>query len=308
MIWTFTPNPALDITWQAPDQTRGQVHRITEYSQRPGGKGLNVSRVLDQLGVPSHATGFLGGATGSVIASLMKEMTTLVTPEWVEVPFQTRRSIAMIDDTATVYNESGHALDPDSWKQMADLLGNHLNADDLLVVSGSLPGSSTFEVLEPVLRRVRQIGCRIILDTSGPSLVECAAWADVLKPNHLELLEATGASSIEEGARALIEQGPSWVCVSRGEEGMDLFSRESHWHAEAGVVLQGNPTGAGDACVASLARSLAQAGEDLESEIPTAIAEAVATSAAAVTMPVAGEIDLPLREELLSRISPVRLS
>lgn len=61
MIWTFTPNPALDITWQAPDQTRGQVHRITEYSQRPGGKGLNVSRVLDQLGVPSHATGFLGG-------------------------------------------------------------------------------------------------------------------------------------------------------------------------------------------------------------------------------------------------------
>jgi len=164
------------------------------------------------------------------------------------------------------------------------------------------------EVPEPVLRRVRQIGCRIILDTSGPSLVECAAWADVLKPNHLELLDATGASSIEEGARALIEQGPSWVCVSRGEEGMDLFSRESHWHAEAGVVLQGNPTGAGDACVASLARSLAQAGDDLEPEIPTAIAEAVATSAAAVTMPVAGEIDLPLREELLSRISPVRLS
>ena len=60
--------------------------------------------------------------------------------------------------------------------------------------------------------------------------------------------------------------------------------------------------------VASLARSLAQAGNDFESEIPTAIAEAVATSAAAVTMPVAGEIDLPLREELLSRISPVRLS
>ena len=71
MIWTFTPNPALDITWQAPDQTRGQVHRITEYSQRPGGKGLNVSRVLEQLGVPNHATGFLGGATGQAIASLM---------------------------------------------------------------------------------------------------------------------------------------------------------------------------------------------------------------------------------------------
>ena len=57
-----------------------------------------------------------------------------------------------------------------------------------------------------------------------------------------------------------------------------------------------------------MARSLAQAGDDLESIISTAIAEAVATSAAAVTMPVAGEIDLPLREELLSRISPVRLS
>ena len=68
------------------------------------------------------------------------------------------------------------------------------------------------------------------------------------------------------------------------------------------------PTGAGDACVASLARSLAQAGDDLESIISIAIAEAVATSAAAVTMPVAGEIDCPLREELLARITPIRLS
>ena len=146
------------------------------------------------------------------------------------------------------------------------------------------------------------------MDTSGPSLVQCARWADVLKPNHHELLDATGASSIEEGARTLLELGPTWVCVSRGEEGMDLFSAQSHWHAEAGVVLEGNPTGAGDACVASLARSLAQAGDDLESIISTAIAEAVATSAAAVTMPVAGEIDCPLREELLARIIPIRLS
>ena len=102
MIWTFTPNPALDITWQAPDQTRGQVHRITEYSQRPGGKGLNVSRVLEQLGVPNHATGFLGGTTGQAIASLMEEMTTQVTTHWVDVPVQTRRSIAMIDGVQRV--------------------------------------------------------------------------------------------------------------------------------------------------------------------------------------------------------------
>ena len=116
MIWTFTPNPALDITWQAPDQTRGQVHRITEYSQRPGGKGLNVSRVLEQLGVPNHATGFLGGTTGQAIASLMEEMTTQVTTHWVDVPVQTRRSIAMIDGEATVYNESGFSLPPHAWE------------------------------------------------------------------------------------------------------------------------------------------------------------------------------------------------
>ena len=292
MIWTFTPNPALDITWQAPDQTRGQVHRITEYSQRPGGKGLNVSRVLEQLGVPNHATGFLGGTTGQAIASLMEEMTTQ----------------AMIDGEATVYNESGFSLPPHSWEEMRELSKASLNASDVLVVSGSLPGDTSFESLEPILESARERGCRIILDTSGPSLVECARWADVLKPNHHELLDATGASSIEEGARTLLELGPTWVCVSRGEEGMDLFSAHSHWHAEAGVVLEGNPTGAGDACVASLARSLAQAGDDLESIISIAIAEAVATSAAAVTLPVAGEIDCPLREELLARITPIRLS
>lgn len=308
MIWTLTPNPALDITWQAPDQTRGQVHRITEYSQRPGGKGLNVSRVLEQLGVANHATGFLGGATGQAIASLMEEMTTQVTTDWVQVPVQTRRSIAMIDREATVYNESGFSLPTESWDEMRELVSSHLRDGDLLVVSGSLPGNTTFESLEPILEAARERGCRIILDTSGPSLVQCARWADVLKPNHLELLDATGASTIEEGARALLELGPTWVCVSRGEEGMDLFSTQSHWHAEAGVVLEGNPTGAGDACVASLARSMhAAAGADLEEIIPQAIAEAVATSAAAVTMPVAGEIDLPLREELLARITPVRL-
>jgi len=308
MIWTFTPNPALDITWQAPDQTRGQVHRITEYSQRPGGKGLNVSRVLEQLGVPNHATGFLGGTTGQAIASLMEEMTTQVTTHWVDVPVQTRRSIAMIDGEATVYNESGFSLPPHSWEEMRELLKASLSASDVLVVSGSLPGDTSFESLEPILESARERGCRIILDTSGPSLVECARWADVLKPNHHELLDATGASSIEEGALTLLELGPTWVCVSRGEEGVELFSPPSHWHAEAGVVLEGNPTGAGDACVASLARSLAQAGDDLESIISTAIAEAVATSAAAVTMPVAGEIDCPLREELLARITPIRLS
>lgn len=308
MIWTLTPNPALDITWQAPDQTRGQVHRITEYSQRPGGKGLNVSRVLEQLGVANHATGFLGGATGQAIASLMEEMTTQVTTHWVQVPVQTRRSIAMIDREATVYNESGFSLPTESWDEMRELVSSHLRDGDLLVVSGSLPGNTTFESLEPILEAAREQGCRIILDTSGPSLVQCARWADVLKPNHLELLDATGASTIEEGARALLELGPTWVCVSRGEEGMDLFSTQSHWHAEAGVVLEGNPTGAGDACVASLARSMhAAAGADLEEIIPQAIAEAVATSAAAVTMPVAGEIDLPLREELLARITPIRL-
>ena len=68
---------------------------------------MNVSRVLEQLGVPNHATGFLGGTTGQAIASLMEEMTTQVTTHWVDVPVQTRRSIAMIDGEATVYNESG---------------------------------------------------------------------------------------------------------------------------------------------------------------------------------------------------------
>ena len=65
---------------------------------------MNVSRVLEQLGVPNHATGFLGGTTGQAIASLMEEMTTQVTTHWVDVPVQTRRSIAMIDGEATVYN------------------------------------------------------------------------------------------------------------------------------------------------------------------------------------------------------------
>ena len=97
------------------------------------------------------------------------------------------------------------------------------------------------------------------------------------------------------------------VCLARRRRD-GPFLRPQPLACRSGRRPRGKSDRCGDACVASLARSLAQAGDDLESIVSTAIAEAVATSAAAVTMPVAGEVDLPLREELLARITPIRLS
>lgn len=142
-------------------------------------------------------------------------------------------------------------------------------------------------------------GARVIVDTSGPTLVSVSkAGADVVKPNAEELREATGENDPHNGARRLIECGAGAVVVSCGEDGMLAFVPSGDtvraWRARPAEKLEGNPTGAGDAAVAALACAVddASASEPLNAIIPESLREAVALSGAAVLRPGAGEIDI----------------
>ncbi|MPV38600.1 1-phosphofructokinase family hexose kinase, partial [Georgenia subflava] len=262
MIRTVTPNPAVDVTYTLPSVRLGEVNRVREVAEAAGGKGVNVARVLAKLGRPVTVTGFLGGATGERLSALLAT-TDGVAQEWLEVAAETRRTTTVVDTHgATVLNEPGPRLAEDAWVALADHLASLVRAGDVVVVAGSTPPGTGADELPRLLRRLHESGARTVVDTSGPGLLAAAAaGAHLLKPNHHELLEATGATDVRTGAELLLGHGAGGVAVSSGEEGMLLVLPDPAgarvWRARPAEVLSGNPTGAGDAAVAALADALA---------------------------------------------------
>lgn len=308
MIYTVTPNPALDITWGVPGWERGSTTRVTDIRESPGGKGLNVARVADQLGASAFAMGPLGGATGERVRDLFTSLAPRVQTRWIDSPVPTRRSVALVDEQVSIFNEAGQAPPREVWSRCAEFLASVLAPGDVCAICGSLPGDSRASDITPIFEATKASGARIILDTSGTALVDAASYADVLKPNEHELRAATGCSTIDEGARMLLGRGAAWVFVSRGADGMDLYSSEGAWHASSDPTITGNPTGAGDAGVAAIATHLNGHGSLSEINGVMALADAVATSTAAVVRPTAGEIDMSVRASVLAAATPIRLS
>ncbi|OQO93687.1 1-phosphofructokinase [Saccharomonospora piscinae] len=296
MILTITPNPALDVTYHLADVRWGEVNRVTEVTETAGGKGVNVARVLHQLSEPVSCTGFLGGDTGD----RMRDMLAGLDQRWVPVPHTTRRTTAVVTGTATtLFNEPGAPVDEGAWHALSTVVADVAGRGDVVVLSGSMPPGTTESAVGELVSHAARRGARVVADTSGPLLRTAArAGAALVKPNQEELREATGEADVVAGAQVLLADGAEAVVVSLGEDGMlALTGGSGRPHrtvrARPSGVVPGNPTGAGDAAVAALARALhAAAATPLESVLHASLADAVALSAAAVACPVAGEVDL----------------
>lgn len=309
-IVTVTANPAVDLTYAVPRLVPGSSHRVGEPLLRAGGKGLNVARVLNQAGYRTVAVAPVGGLSGSefrdelVASGVPHALTTTAAA--------TRRSMAFVDREAgqtSIFNEAGRPLSDTEWGALRAALEAQLDGAGALVGSGSLPEGAPADFYPSLVRRAREQGIPSIIDTSGDALLAAAdAGADLLKPNHHELLAATGATTLDDGARQLLSRGAGAVVVSCGEDGMALHRtrRPTLWASLPRV--DGNPTGAGDAAVAALAVVLASsatsaagvAATDIDADTDTDAASdqgdetllrlATAWSAAAVLMPAAGEL------------------
>ncbi|MDO5864014.1 MULTISPECIES: 1-phosphofructokinase family hexose kinase [Paenarthrobacter] len=306
-IITVTANPAIDMTYTVHGITEGASHRVPTPLSRAGGKGINVARVAHQLGYPVLAIAPTGGAAGQTLAAEL--WTSGVPHTLVAVAAETRRSIALVDTVAgetSIFNEEGQALLPDEWRSLRVAVveavsGNRNLPASVLVGSGSLPPGAPADFYPELVRLAHDAGIPAIIDTSGPGIIAAAkAGADILKPNHHELAEATGESSLEAAALALIDEGARTVLVSAGADGMLAFDHAApggYWSARLPEALSGNPTGAGDAGVAAAAVALAE-GITEPREI---LRRATAWSAAAVLMPAAGEIS-PRYQELQDQL------
>ena len=291
MILTVTPNPALDLTWHVDSIRAGETHRADAGTVRAGGKGIDVARVAHAQGVAVRALGTVGGSTGEEFSAELRA--SGVPHRLVPVAGATRRSIALVDEQqgdTTVINERGVNPTDAEWAVLVGEIVDALPGASVLVISGSLPPGAPSTLLPILIGLGRDADVPVIVDTSGPALLQAAdAGASVLKPNAAELAEATGIDDPIEGARVLLERGASLVLLSRGADGMLAITASGSPHilgARLPEALAGNPTGAGDAAVAACA-VLLDAGVTDPEQI---LRRATAWSAAAVLMPFAGEI------------------
>ncbi len=311
-IWTLTANPALDLTYRIPALRHGCSHRLEEKKVRAGGKGLNVSQVLGQLGVSSVATGFLGGENGRYCQNLLSQSLSApyITQRFITVKAETRLSIAVVDTDATVMNEAGIAPSNSEWNQLIGLIASHVASGDILACCGSFPGDSHPHWMTRIVETAHDAGARVLVDATGATLeYACDAGADFVKPNDSELRATTGCDSVAQGAQKLLERGAGVVITSGGDRGMSLHALDGAYRARPARRIAGNPTGAGDASVAAwCAFFLSHPAAYTAKEMSAGLMSAVALSGAAVACPVAGEVDLSLYEEMLPLVKVEKYS
>ncbi|MFI5876579.1 1-phosphofructokinase family hexose kinase [Streptomyces sp. NPDC051445] len=306
MILTVTLNTALDLTYHVPVLRTHASHRVTEVRERPGGKGLNVARVLAALGHEVTVTGFTGGATGRAVRDLLTG-TAGVVDALVPVTGATRRTVAVVDartgDT-TQLNEPGPVIAPAEWSAFQEAYEGLLGDADAVALCGSLPPGVPVGAYAVLVRAARAAGVPVLLDTSGEPLRRgVAARPDVIKPNTDELAELTGSHDPVRATQDARRRGAHAVVASLGAEGFLAVTPEGRWRATPPRRVHGNPTGAGDSAVAGLLSALVE-----QLPWPDRLSRAVALSAATVASPVAGEFDRTAYEELLGRVTVTALA
>lgn len=288
MILCVCPSPAIDVTYHVDRLRPGGTTRVRVVTERPGGKGVNVARVLHRLHEPVRLVVPAGGDTGRELRTGLEEAG--LDAAVVEAGVPTRRTVTVVDESAGSASTLVEPARLECWPDLLRSAEEALAASDVLVVSGSLPADVPGDGVATLVASGRARGVPVVVDTHGPALLaSLAARPTVVKPNAEELAGVTGDEDPVRAARDLAREHGVTVIASLGEQGVVLASTAGCWEAQSPTV-SGNPTGAGDAMVAGLARALRRDRRALES--PEAVLrDAVALAAAAVLSPEAGDVD-----------------
>lgn len=317
MIVTVTLNVALDVTYRVAALRPGTSVRVETVSERAGGKGVNVARVLHALGHEVAVSGFAGGGNGEDVRADLRAAG--LADDLVPIAGETRRTVNVVDASgeATVLLEPGPAVTGTEWAALERRLARLLPKASVAVLSGSLPASLPGDAYAALVRLAGSAGVPVILDTGGEALLRgLAAGPSVVKPNFDELVAATsppaasqapagqGVASIDDvlsRARQLRHKGAEAVVATLGKDGMVASTAAGCWHASIDAAgapeIRGNPTGAGDAAAAALAVGMLE-----RRSWPDRLRMAAALSAAAVRHDLAGGFDEASYRELFAHV------
>lgn len=262
-ILTITLNPALDLTVRVPHLEPGEVNRSQVLLSHAAGKGLNVAQVLADLGHSLTVSGFLGEDNQQAFNALFARRG--FADAFIRVPGETRSNIKLAEDDGRVTDINGPGPHVNDLAQHAllDKLDHIAASHDAVVVAGSLPRGVSAQWLRELVLRLKALGCKVILDTSGEALKEglrAGPW--LVKPNAEELSEALGrpVSSVESQVAAATELqtlGISHVVISHGADGVNWFSRGTQpLQALPPKVRVASTVGAGDSLLAGMVHGL----------------------------------------------------
>lgn len=285
MIVTVTMNPAIDKTVEIKTLQPGGLNRIKTVEYDAGGKGINVSKTVKELGGQSIMTGFLGGNTGKTLENVLKEKHINGDFIWVQGETRTNTKIFEENGAVTELNEPGPKISKEQIDALLQKLESYAAEDTLFVLAGSVPGGVDDDIYQKITGLVHEKGSKVLLDADGTLFGKALeAHPDILKPNRIELeqyMEYDYRASEEEllkSAEELREKGSGTVVVSMGRSGAIFVFDGYKVKCPALSVKAHSTVGAGDAMVAALSYAWDQKLDNTET-----VKLCMAASAGAVT-------------------------
>jgi 1-phosphofructokinase len=305
MIVTVTMNPAIDKTVDIDALERGGLNRIHHVELDAGGKGINVSKTIHELGGTSLATGFIAGNAGKIIRNVMEEWQ--IENDFIEVSGETRTNTKVFESSGelTELNEPGPVVEEKDIKALLEKLLGYAGEDTLFVLAGSVPQGVSKDIYREITNLVHQKGAKVLLDADGELFTNALdAAPDIIKPNRAELEQYAGMDYIASEqellsvAQKLMEKGIGTVAVSMGKSGA-MFLQEGYQVKCPGLKVKAHSTvGAGDAMVAALSYSWSQ-GMPMEETVKMCMAVSAGAVTTIGTKPPAKEVVSSLIEQVI---------
>ena len=285
MIITVTMNPAIDKTVDLEHMVQGGLNRVTNVILDAGGKGINVSKTIKELGGETIATGFVGGSGGLLIGRVLQDLG--IQADFVEIKNEVRTNLKVVetDGNVTEFNEPGPVITEEELEALTQKLLGYANEEALFVLAGSIPNGISKNVYQTLTAKLKEKGAKVFVDADGELFIHSLESSpDIIKPNRHELEEyyhkdyRVDETELIGMGQSLLEKGIGMIAISLGQMGALLMTKEKVLRCPGLKVEAHSTVGAGDAMVAALSYGFDQ-GLSLEDCARLGIA----TSAGAVT-------------------------
>ena len=267
MIYTVTLNPSIDFIVRLDHLELGSVNRMTSDDKFAGGKGINVSRILQRLDVDNTATGFIGGFTGCFVENgLIAEG---IKTNFVQVSEDTRINVKIKAGEETEINGAGPKISDEKLEELKAILAG-LSSEDTVVFAGSAPSSLGNQVYNTLIPIAKKAGAEVVCDFEGQTLLDSLNYQPLLvKPNSHELadifgVELNGLEDIEKYAREILAKGAKNFIISMAGDGALLVTPEAAYFAKPIKGTVKNSVGAGDSMVAGFTGEYVKSGDPIE--------------------------------------------
>ena len=255
MIYTVTLNPSIDYVIKVDKLTTGNINRVNEEHVYPGGKGINVTRILKSLDNDNIALGFVSGFTGDYIINSLQELNLKSDFIKVKKGF-TRINVKVKSEEETEINGQGPKISEEELNQFYKVIDKLVDGD-ILILSGSIPSCLDERLYESIMKKVEDRDIKVIVDATKNLLLNVLKYKPFfIKPNNHELaemfnVELNSTEDVVFYARKLKEMGAQNVLISMGKDGALLVTENDEVFASSvakGEVV--NSVGAGDSMVA----------------------------------------------------------